>query len=278
MPVRDILLQLNSYPEPTPSWAIESADYIAARLEAKLSIGLCEVKLPDFSTFFFEFLIQSREAVAAQNETSENNALRLREKFQSLVPPERTGETIRIECPALASPWQLAARSRLYDFLIVPFYGHRETISIAEGLIFECGRSVLLLPPEGMAGHRFDDVVVAWNGSREAARALAEALPLLAAAKSVTVATVAGDKDLTETTPAKDVVRHLSRHGIVAEGVEVPLEGGNAGEALNTFCKKRGADLLVMGAFGHARAREFLLGGATRTVLKAPHLPVLMAH
>ncbi|RYE35826.1 MAG: universal stress protein, partial [Hyphomicrobiales bacterium] len=129
------MLQLNTYPEPTPGWAIESAAYICERLEAKLSIGMCEVKLPDVSNFFSEFLIKSREVIAAENEKSENNAFRLRQKFQSLVPPERRGETIRIECPALATPWQLAARSRLYDFIIVPVYGHRETISIAEGLI-----------------------------------------------------------------------------------------------------------------------------------------------
>lgn len=278
MPIRDILLQLNSYPEPTPSWAIESAAYIAERLEAKLSIGLCEVKLPDVPNFLFEPVTYPREVIAAENEKSAQNALELRLKFEAALPEERTGETIRIECPALATPWQFAARSRLYDFLIVPVYGHRETVSIAEGLIFESGRPVLLLPPEGMAGHRFDDVVVAWDGSREAARALAEARPLLASARSVTVATVAGDKDLLGTAPAEEAVRHLSRHGIAAEEAEVPLEGGNAGEALTAFCKKRGADLLVMGAFGHTRAREFLLGGATRSVLKAPHLPVLMAH
>jgi nucleotide-binding universal stress UspA family protein len=278
MPIRDILLQLNSYPEPTPKWAIESAAYIAERLGAKLSIGLCEVHLPDVSNFLSELVIRSREVIAAENARSAQNALELRRAFDTFVPAERAGETIRIGCPALATTWQLAARARPYDFLIVPVYGHPETLSIAEGLIFESGRPVLLLPPEGMAGHRFDDVVVGWDGSRGAARALAEALDLLAAAESVTVATVTGDKDLVGTAPAEDVVRHLSRHGITAEAVDVPLGGENAGEALTSFCKKRGADLLVMGAFGHTRAREFLLGGATRSALKEPVLPVLMAH
>jgi nucleotide-binding universal stress UspA family protein len=278
MPIRDILLQLNSHPQPTPSWAVESAAYIAERLEAKLSIGLCEVRLPDVSNLLSELLIRSRELIAAENEKSALNARELRRKFETLVPAERAGESIRIDCPALATGWQLAARARLYDFLIVPVYGHPETVSIAEALIFESGRPVLLLPPEDLAGHRLNDVVVGWDGSRGAARALAEARDLLASARSVTVATVIGDKDLVGIAPAEEVVRHLSRHGVSAEAVEAPLEGGNAGEALTALCRRRGTDLLVMGAFGHTRAREFLLGGATRSALKNPGLPVLMAH
>lgn len=278
MPIRDILLQLNSYPDPTPSWAMESAADISERLGAKLSIGLCEVYLPDVSNFLSEIVVRSREVIAAENAKSADNALHLRQKFAEIVPAQRAGDTIRIACPALATGWQLAARSRPYDFLIVPVYGHSETVSIAEGLIFESGRPVLLLPPEGMAGHRFNDVVIAWDGSRVAARALAEAMDLLASAQSVSVATVTGDKDLVGTAPAEDVVRHLSRHGIAAQAVDIPLDDGNAGEALTAFCKKHGADLLVMGAFGHTRAREFLLGGATRSALKHPGLPILMAH
>lgn len=278
MPIRDILLQLNSYPEPTPSWALDSAAYIAERLGATLSIGLCEVRLPDVSNFVSELLIRSREVIAEENRRSADNALDLRGKFQELVPSERAGETIRIDCPALATGWQLAARSSTYDFTIVPFYGHSESSAIAEALIFDSGRPVLLLPPAGMAGHRFDDLVVAWDGSRGAARALAECMDFLGSARSVTVATVTGDKDMSGTAPAKDVVRHLARHGIFAVAVDVPREGRDAGEALSAFCMERGADLLVMGAFGHSRAREFLLGGATRSALDDPRLPILLAH
>jgi nucleotide-binding universal stress UspA family protein len=278
MPIRDILLQLNSYPEPTPSWAMESAACIAEDLGATLSIGLCEVRLPDVSHFLSELLVRSREVIAAENAKSAHNALQLRQAFGELVPAHRAGETIRIDCPALATAWQLAARSRTYDFLIAPVYGNSEKDSIAEGLIFESGRPVLLLPPKGIAGQRFDDVVVGWDGSRVAARALAEARDLLASAQSVTVATVTGEKNLVGTAPATDVIRHLSRHGITAEAVDVPLDGKNAGEALMSFCKLRRADLLVMGAFGHTKVREFLLGGATLSALRHPGLPILMAH
>jgi nucleotide-binding universal stress UspA family protein len=278
MPVRDILLQLNSYPEPTPSWAVDSAAYMAQRLSARLSVGLCEVQLPDLSGYFPQLIARSATAVEEENRQSAHNAAALRRKFQAAVPSEQAGETIVIDCPALATAWQLAARARAYDLTIVPFYGHRETRAIAETLIFESARPVLLLPPEGMAGHRFDEVVIAWDGSRTATRALAAATSLCALASSVTVVTVTNDKEFTGTAPAADVVRHLSRHGIEAMELEAELEGADAGDALNGYCRRVGADLLVMGAYGHTRVREFVLGGATRTVLNGPHLPILLAH
>lgn len=278
MALRDIMLQLNSYPEPTPSWAIDSAVYMAERLGAKLSIGLCQVYLPDVSNLLSQLLVRSRDVIDVENEKSAHNAARLHRKFNTDVPAALAGEALVLDCPALVTTWQLAARARVYDLVIVPVYGHSETRSIAETLIFETGRPVLLLPPEGMAGHRFDNVVIGWDGSRSAARALAEAMPLCEGASSVTVVTVANDKDMTSTAPAAHVVRHLARHSIEALELETNLDGANAGEALNAFCQSVGADLLVMGAYGHARLREFVLGGATRAVLDDPGLPILLAH
>lgn len=278
MPIRDILLQLNSYPEPTPSWAVDAAAYMAERLGARLSIALCEVHLPDISNVLSQIVVRSRETIEGENHKSAQNAAHLRRRFGEAVPSEAAGEMITIDCPALATGWQLAARARAYDLTVVPVYGDLETTSIAEALIFESGRPVVLLPPEGLAGHRFDDVVIAWDGSRTAARALAEAIPLCERASSVTVVTVTNDKELAGTADAEDVVRHLARHGIRAMALETELDGKNAGDALNGYCRRIGADLLVMGAYGHARFREFVLGGATRTVLADPALPVLLAH
>src|SRR5690606_38686695 len=137
---------------------------------------------------------------------------------------------------------------------------------------------VLLLPREGMAGHRFDDIVIGWDGSRAAARAVAEGLAFCERAQSVTVAQVTGEKSLPDNAPASDVVRHLERHGIAAKTTEVSANGHDAGSALQAYCEDSGADLLVMGAYGHARAREYVLGGATRSVLREPDVPVLLAH
>jgi nucleotide-binding universal stress UspA family protein len=278
LPIRDILLQLSSYPERTPIWAIDAAVYLAERLDAKLSAGLCQVQIPDVSNFLSQLLVRSRDVIAVENDKSAENAIQLMLHFDQAVGPDRLGESVALVCPALVTPWQLSVRARLYDLTIVPVYGHPETSAIVEGLAFESGRPVLLLPPEGLAGHRFDDIVIGWDGSRAAARALAEAIPICELATSVKVVAVAGEKDLPETSPPAEAVRHLSRHGISAQAVEVNAEGRGVGSTLRSYCRESGADLLVMGAYGHSRAREFILGGATREILHDQGLPVLMAH
>jgi nucleotide-binding universal stress UspA family protein len=278
VPIRDILLQMNSYPDRTPSWAIDAAVYLAERLGAKLSAGLCQVQIPDVSNYLSQLLVRSKDLIAAENQKSAENAIQLMLHFDETVGPDRLGDSVVIPCPGLVTPWQLAARARLYDLSIVPIYGHRETRSLVEGLAFESGRPVLLLPPEGQAGHRFDDIVIGWDGSRAAARALADALPICEVAASVTVVTVAGEKALPEGAPPADVIRHLSRHGISAEVAHLTAVEQDVGGALRSYCKQSGADLLVMGAYGHSRAREFVLGGATHSVLHKPSLPVLMSH
>lgn len=278
MPIRDILLQMNSYPERTPAWAIDSAAYLAARLDAKLSAGLCQVQIPDVSNYLSQLLVRSRDVIVAENRKSEENAVQLMLRFDEVVGPDRLGESIVVTCPALVTPWQLAARARAYDLVIVPHYGHPETRSLVEGLVFESGRPVLLLPPEGMAGHRFDELVIGWDGSRAAARALADALSFCECARAVTVVAVVDEKSLPDTAVASDAVRHLSRHGISATSVEIPANGQDAGSALRSYCRQTGADLLVMGAYGHTRMREFILGGATRSILDKPDVPVLLSH
>jgi nucleotide-binding universal stress UspA family protein len=276
--IRDILLQMNSYPDRTPLWAIDSAVYLTERLDAKLSVGLCQVEIPDVSSYLSQLLVRSKEVIAAENQKSAENAVQIMLKFDEAVGPDRLGESMVFNCPALVTPWRLATKARLHDFTIVPMYGHPETRSLIEGLVFESGRPVLVLPPKGQAGHRFNDVVIGWDGSRAAARALADSLNFCERAASVTVVTVTGEKDLPGTELASEVLRHLARHDIAAEAVEVRLTEQDAGCALRAFCKEKGSDLLVMGAYGHSRIREFVLGGATRAILEQPGLPVLLSH
>jgi nucleotide-binding universal stress UspA family protein len=150
---------------------------------------------------------------------------------------------------------------------------HPERVALASG------RPILVTP---YAGHfeKLARVLIAWNASREAARAVADAMPLLAAADAVTVMAVDpqpghdGHGEL----PGAAVALHLARHGVTAQiertvSAEVPI-----GEVLLSRAADLGADLLVMGAYGHSRMRELLLGGATRSILASMTLPVLMSH
>jgi nucleotide-binding universal stress UspA family protein len=278
MPIRDLLLQLSSYPEPTPRWALGAAASLAELFDARLSSALCHVHIPKISNYLADKLVHANESIAAENAMSDRSARALLSDFASAVPAERMGDEILIECRSMVTQRELAGRARAYDLTILPKYGQPETAYIAEGLVFDSGRPVLLLPPKSRGRHLFDAIAIGWDGSRAAARALADALPICARAGTVDLVTITGEKDLEPGAALSDVRRHLSTHGIDVRAVEVPAQGLDAGSALLRHCKSAGADLLVMGAYGHSRFREFVLGGATRSVLADAALPVLLSH
>ena len=158
------------------------------------------------------------------------------------------------------------------DMALIRPYPERVTLA--------SGRPILVVPYAGHFASVGRRVLVAWNASREAARAVADAMPLLASADSVAVMAVDpqpgpnGHGDL----PGADIALHLARHGVKAQiertvSAEVPI-----GEVLLSRAADLGADLLVMGAYGHSRLRELLLGGATRSILASMTIPVLMSH
>jgi nucleotide-binding universal stress UspA family protein len=123
-------------------------------------------------------------------------------------------------------------------------------------------------------------VMVAWNGSAEAAHALRAAVPLLAAARKVWLVSVAepADRKPRFDFPALEGAQYLSRHGIDCELVEVPRGEAKIGDTLFSAAQMRDCGLMVMGAYGHSRLAEMLLGGVTRQMLSAPPMPILLAH
>ena len=278
MPIRDLLLQLSSYPEATPRWALDGADSVAKRFDARLSAALCHVHIPRISNFLANTLAHADKAIAAENEKSDRNAKALLADFATTIPPEQIGDEILIECRSMVTPRELAARARAYDLTILPKSARSGTAFIAESLVFDSGRPVLLLPEYGGRPHLFDAVAIGWDGSRPAARALADAMPICARAGTVQLVRISGDKAFGPGADLADARRHLATHGIDAQVVEAAAQGLDAGSALLRHCASAGADLLVMGAYGHSRFREFVLGGATRSVLADAELPVLLSH
>jgi len=150
-------------------------------------------------------------------------------------------------------------------------------LDLAESLVLESGTPLLLIPYAG----RFDSIgqraLVAWNGSRESARALRDALPLLERAQQVTVLALNPDQNHGDI-PGADISLHLARHGVRAEAQHLTARDIDAGDMLLSCAADDSADLLVMGAYGQPRFRELILGGATRLVLAQMTLPVLMSH
>ncbi len=149
----------------------------------------------------------------------------------------------------------------------------------AESIVFGSGRPVLLLPQRrSIREFALATIVIAWDGSRPAARAVADSLPVLERAKTVRVLTVLNEKELSSELPAAELSKYLERHGIDAKPDCVDAAGRPIGEILNSYLTSNQADLLVMGAYGHSRLREFILGGATLSMLLKPPLPVLLSH
>jgi nucleotide-binding universal stress UspA family protein len=144
-------------------------------------------------------------------------------------------------------------------------------------VLLNCGRPVLLVPRTGRFPTVGKRVLVAWNGSAEAAKAVTAALPLLRGAEQVTLAVLGSSADTLGESPGADIALYLARHGVNVEVLRRP-EAADPGQAILSLAADFNADLLVMGAYGHSRFREMMLGGATRTILAAATLPVLMAH
>ena len=145
-------------------------------------------------------------------------------------------------------------------------------------LVLSAGRPVLLVPYAGRFSSIGSRVLVAWNASREAARAVRDALPLLQRAKKVEI--VAFDPDRGSDhgeLPGADVALYLARHGVKATAAQQSA-GIDVGEQILSRAADADADLIVMGAYGQSRVRELVLGGATRTVLRSMTVPVLMSH
>lgn len=155
-----------------------------------------------------------------------------------------------------------------------------ELRDVIEEVLFDSGRHLFLVVDEQPYEQGFDHALVAWNGSREASRALAEARPYLRKARMVTVLTVGRKDDLPEMAarPGEAVVRYLAHHGIPSSHEHVEGRGIDAATVITTEVGEKKVDLLVMGGYGHSRIREWLLGGTTYKLLRRAPVSLVIAH
>ena len=175
----------------------------------------------------------------------------------------------------------LALHGRYADLLVL---GQDDPESDSDGLleavVFDSGRPVLAIPFAGSFKTIGKRVLVGWNASREASRALHDALPLIAKAETATVflANPTRGLDGHGEEPGADIARHMVRHGLKVEVAKVIADDVPDSALLLNHASDMGADLLVMGAYGHSRLREFILGGMTRSLLREMTVPVLLSH
>lgn len=191
------------------------------------------------------------------------------------------GVACTTEAPALAYPdliARLTARSRLADLTVLDAETREVDLDrdLIDGLLFGSGRPLIVVPPE-RAAFCVRRVVVAWDGSAQAARAANDALPFLRAAEEVEIVSVVGEKDLSASVAGAELAPHLARHGVRVSVNDLPVVDDVA-ETLRTEAGLFRADMLVMGAYRHSRLKEWFLGGVTHSLLNRSPVPLFLAH
>ena len=193
-----------------------------------------------------------------------------------------SGLACTTEAPQLAYPDLVrgfAALARMHDLTVLD----AEPVALAvdrgliEAVLTDSGRPLIVVPPgrEVFAGTR---VVVAWDGSAKAARALNDAMPFLRAAEQVELVSVTGEKELENTVPGTEIGPHLTRHGVNATVLDLPAMDGDVAETLRNHAILTRADMIVMGAFVHSRLRQMVLGGTTQSLLKQCPVPLFLSY
>lgn len=282
MSFRDLLVLLDGSPRDDSKLTVASA--LARRTGAHVT-GLCVLEhlLPADASMLVGGYPEawtlpqlSREMEATARARADAIEAMFRDWLRRELAP---GEWILDDGPSISA---VARRARVRDLVIL---GQADPASpppvrtLIEGVLMASGRPLLLIPYAG----RFEDigsnVLIGWSDTREAARAVHDALPLLKEGARVTVLTAESEPSAAHTPANADMAEHLARHGLAASFEKTVLADGlTPADALLAAAADTGADMLVIGGYGHSRTREMVLGGVTRDLLRHMTLPVLMSH
>lgn len=279
MPIKDILLPLVGEPDAAAIAAIEKCAAVAGGIGARVTAMAVETEVMVRPKVTISSDLEN--AAAAEAARSVSSAHRLLLAFDAAA--NRLGVRNEQKLGALATtdiPAHFAEAARLKDLSLVPVRAHDGLSErIVEALIFESGRPILLCPQEFATGLpvAFDNAVIAWDHSAPAARAVADALPMIQAAASVRIITVTDRITPAEQESGVALVNHLVEHGIKASFETAGIDGSSVGKVFEAYVKAKAVDLLVMGAYRHSRLNEIVWGGATKTVIGRPPCWVMMS-
>jgi nucleotide-binding universal stress UspA family protein len=282
MALKDILVHLDVTPRSAARLAV------AARLAAQRGGHLTGVHVIDIPSANYFYGAAMPFVPANPDEIVE----RMRAEATAAAAPMEAAFRDCVRRNGLQGEWRLvegnpaatvALHARYADLTVVGQPDARDpqdSDAITVTAVMTSGRPVLAVPFAGDFPTVGERVLVAWNASREAARAVNDALPLLAGAKQVTVLAINPQRGIGGhgEVPAADIALHLARHGVKAEAAHTVARDIADGEALLSYAADIGADLIVAGAYGHSRARELVFGGVTRTLIAEMTAPVLLSH
>ncbi|MBR0826240.1 universal stress protein [Bradyrhizobium manausense] len=280
MPIKDVLLPLVGEPSEPNSAAIEKCVAAAADWGAKIT-GLAVAE---------DIWVRPKVVISADVENAEEaqarrsvtNVSALLETFKESASRMSVRAETRLHkfAPELIAQ-SVAEYARFGDLTLLPVKSHdSRSEKIVEALLFESGRPLLLCPEERAARLRpeLENVIIAWDHSARAARAVGDAMPILQEANSVRVVTVADEKTEAIMHSGTSLVDHLREHGVYASFETTPVKGSSIGKVLGIWAHAHSIDAIVMGAYHHSRMNEIVWGGVTKTVMGAPPCWVMMSH
>ena len=285
MELKDILVHLDASARSAVRLGV--AAELAARHRAHLT-GLYVIDLPPPDMFYgfpsaFLDLQRAEDVVGRMHASAVSEANQIEEAFLGRL--HRDGLEGEWRAAEGAAGEVVALHGRYADLIVLGQNDPRaptggRVVDLPATALMACGRPLLMVPFAGNFPVVGQDVLVGWNATAEAARALNDALPILQQAHKVTVLSInprrgiGGDGDV----PAADIALHLARHGIHAEAAHTVATDIPEGDALLSYAADIGADLLVTGMYSHSRMREMVFGGVTRSLLSEMTVPVFMAH
>lgn len=281
MPLHDILLHIDTYPDATSAEAIDQAVHFAKAVGGVLSAVAVGIDLKAPNNRLADYLIGLSNLAAEEERRSHAACVSALERFRaSATEAGVLGDAIQSRATVYGVDGQMAERARTRDLCIVPVMrdddGQRAVI---EAVVFGSGRPVLAFDPDrSRLPSALGCIVLAWDGTRTAARAMADALPALKLADKVRVLTVTNEKPGADSGLGEDALRHLKAHSVNAVLDEVDADGRRIGVVLDDYVARTRPDLFVMGAFGRSRAREFILGGATQHMLHKSGVALFLSH
>jgi nucleotide-binding universal stress UspA family protein len=224
----------------------------------------------------------SPEFIDSQRAESESKARKAIARFEQNA--KRAGisyETRVVSATISGAANQLGSLARRFDLVVVGQPRGNDALPtevVDEGVLFESGRPVLFVPFIQKDGLKLDRVMVCWDGSRTATRAVADSMPFLHKAKGVEVVIVASEKPKSDEVPGADLGQHLARHGLKVDVKRITSPDIDTASTILSHAADSSADMIVMGGYGHSRLRQFVLGGVTRSMLESMTVPVLMSH
>lgn len=276
--IKDILFHLSTgaAPDVTTDYTVSVAEAFGAHLSGV--------------AFVYEPLLPATlmggglpvDFIEAQRAAAEQAATRAKGKLDEVGRISAISVESRMITASMAGAADLFSQmARRFDLAIVG-QADPDTVGpqelIIEATLFQSGRPILVVPYIQRSGMQLERVLVCWDRSRSAARAIGDAMPFLELAKSIDVVVVATERLKSNEMPGAEIAHHLARHGLKVDLRRIVTGGTDVASTILSYASDVSADFIIMGGYGHSRLREFILGGVTRTILSAMTVPTLMSH